>query len=195
MERNKSLYRMILIGLMAAMVFVVTTFIKIDIPTPTGKTMIKLGNAVCVLSGLLLGGVGGGLASGIGSMFYDLLDPAYAPEFWITFIRFFLTGMIAGLISHAAGRKGRDFRFNLIGAIAAAAFSYLFYVSQSSLVLMAAAGDFSIAQLGKALIANAPKLLTGAVNAVTAVVVSVLLIKPLVAGLGRAGLLTKLDPK
>jgi uncharacterized membrane protein len=195
MERNKSLYRVILIGLMAAMVFVVTTFLKIDIPTPTGKTMIKLGNAVCILSGLLLGGVGGGLASGIGSMFYDLLDPAYAPEFWITFIRFFLTGMIAGLISHAAGRKGRSFQFNLIAAIAAALFSYLFYIGQSVLVLMAAAMDFSLGQLGRALVASAPKLVTGGINALTGVVVSVLLAKPLMLALDRAGLLTKIELK
>ena len=61
MGKNRSIHRIILIGLMAAMVFVATAFVKLDIPTPPDKTMIKAGNAVCVLSGMLLGGVGGGL--------------------------------------------------------------------------------------------------------------------------------------
>ena len=42
------------------------------------------------LCGLLLGPVRGGLAAGIGSMIFDLMTPEYAPEAWITFLRFFL---------------------------------------------------------------------------------------------------------
>ena len=51
MESKKkvfSLYDIVMIGLMAAVVFVVTMFLSIRIPTPTGTTMIKLANAfVC----------------------------------------------------------------------------------------------------------------------------------------------------
>ena len=195
MERNKSLYRMILIGLMAAMVFVATMFLKFDIPTPPDKTMIKLGNAVCVLSGLLLGGVGGGLASGFGSMIFDLTDPVFAPEAWITLIRFFLMGLIAGSIAHAGGRKGRSLKLNLIAAIAASSFSLLFYIGKSVLTQMALAGNFTVNQLMIALGAISPKIIAGSINAVAAVVISIILIKPLVAALDRAGLLTKLDSK
>jgi len=195
MERNKSLYRIILIGLMAAMVFVSTMFLKFDIPTPPDKTMIKLGNAVCVLSGLLLGGVGGGLAAGIGSALYDLFDPAFAPEAWITFIRFFLMGLIAGLIAHAGGRKGRDLKFNLIAAIASSAFSLIFYIAKSALTKMALAGDFSLNRLYIALGEILLKIVAGSINAVAAVVISVILIRPLIAALDRAGLLTKIDSK
>jgi uncharacterized membrane protein len=191
--KDKSLYRLIVIGLMAAMVFVATLFIKIDIPTPTGKTMIKLGNAVCVLSGLLLGGLGGGLASGIGSMLYDLMDPAYAPEAWITLIRFFLMGMIAGAISHAGGQRGRNFWLNLTAAIASSAFSLLFYIAKSVLAQMALAGNFSINQLTIALEAISTKIFAGAINAVVAVVVSVIVVKPLIAALDRAGLMSKIE--
>ena len=45
MESKKkafSLYDIVMIGLMAAVVFVVTMFLSIRIPTPTGTTMIKL---------------------------------------------------------------------------------------------------------------------------------------------------------
>ena len=195
MAQNKSLYRMILIGLMAAMVFVATMFLKFDIPTPPDKTMIKLGNAVCVLSGLLLGGVGGGLASGIGSALFELTDPVFAPEAWITLIRFFLMGLIAGAISHAGGQKGRNFKLNLTAAIAASVFSLLFYVGKSVLTQMALAGNFSLNQMMIALTAISTKIAASSVNAVAAVVVAVLLIKPLIAALDRSGLLSKIDSK
>ena len=63
MESKKkafSLYDIVMIGLMAAVVFVVTMFLSIRIPTPTGTTMIKLANAFVLLCGLLLGPVRGG---------------------------------------------------------------------------------------------------------------------------------------
>ena len=62
MESKKkafSLYDIVMIGLMAAVVFVVTMFLSIRIPTPTGTTMIKLANAFVLLCGLLLGPVRG----------------------------------------------------------------------------------------------------------------------------------------
>ena len=66
MESKKkafSLYDIVMIGLMAAVVFVVTMFLSIRIPTPTGTTMIKLANAFVLLCGLLLGPVRGGLST------------------------------------------------------------------------------------------------------------------------------------
>ena len=195
MERNKSLYRIILIGLMAAMVFVATTFLRFDIPTPPDKTMIKLGNAVCVLSGLLLGGVGGGLAAGIGSALYDLADPVFAPEAWITLIRFFLMGLIAGSIAHAGGQKGKNFKLNVVAAVAESAFSLLFYIAKSVITQMALAGNFTMNQLTISLGAISTKIIASSINAVAAVVISVILIRPLIAALDRAGLLAKIDSK
>ena len=67
MEKSKkkiTLYDIVAVGLMAAVVFVVTMFLSIRIPTPTGTTMIKLANAFVLLCGLLLGPVRGGLAAG-----------------------------------------------------------------------------------------------------------------------------------
>ena len=99
MENKKSrltLYDIVAVGLMAAVVFVVTMFLSIRIPTPTGTTMIKLANAFVLLCGLLLGPVRGGLAAGFGSMLFDLMTPEYAPEAWLTFLRFFLMAWLCG---------------------------------------------------------------------------------------------------
>lgn len=113
MESKKkafSLYDIVMIGLMAAVVFVVTMFLSIRIPTPTGTTMIKLANAFVLLCGLLLGPVRGGLAAGIGSMIFDLMTPEYAPEAWITFLRFFLMAWLCGVIAYAGAAAAKNLR-------------------------------------------------------------------------------------
>ena len=49
-------YDIVAIAMMAAFVFVATYFFKIDLPTIGGKVSIKLGNGICILAALLLGG-------------------------------------------------------------------------------------------------------------------------------------------
>ena len=59
-EKRFGTYDIVIIGLMAALCFA-AIYIKVDVPTPMGKTMVHLGNVFCLLSGMLLGGVRGGL--------------------------------------------------------------------------------------------------------------------------------------
>ena len=107
---NKTLHKMVFTGMMAAFVFVATYFLKIHIPTPAGPTMLKTGNILCLLGGLLFGPVCGGLAAGIGSGLYDLTDPAFASGAPITFALFFMMGFLSGLISHLGGADGKDMK-------------------------------------------------------------------------------------
>ena len=110
MESKKkafSLYDIVMIGLMEAVVFVVTMFLSIRIPTPTGTTMIKLANAFVLLCGLLLGPVRGGLAAGIGSMMADLIGGYMA---WVpgTFAIKALTALLGGWLYHRMAGKGMN---------------------------------------------------------------------------------------
>ena len=102
MEKNKyfTVNRVVLIGVLSAMVFVLTKFISIPIPSPLGKTALSVGNAMCLLSSLLFGPIVGGLSAGIGNALVDLSDPAWAPEFWITFINKFMMALVTGLLMH-----------------------------------------------------------------------------------------------
>ena len=78
------------IGVLAALVFVATYFIKFGpIPTLAGPTMLKTGNAVCLLGALLFGKTKGGLAAGIGSAMFDLTQPAFVAGAPFTFAFFF----------------------------------------------------------------------------------------------------------
>ena len=158
MESKKkafSLYDIVMIGLMAAVVFVVTMFLSIRIPTPTGTTMIKLANAFVLLCGLLLGPVRGGLAAGIGSMIFDLMTPEYAPEAWITFLRFFLMAWLCGVIAYAGAAAAKKFARNLVACLAGAVFSSLLYMLKGIIELMIGGSA-----LVPAFVANIPKLMT-----------------------------------
>jgi len=182
------LYDIVMVGVMAAIVFVLTYFVKIQIPTPTGPVMFKTANIFILLSGLLLGGVRGGLAAGIGSMIYDLLDPAYVTESWITFIRFFLIAFICGVIAYARKSNGENKAQNVIAAAVGAFSSVALYAVQCVVKLMITGSSFSAA-----FVASLPKLSVSAINAVIAFVFAVILVFPLRAALKRAGVYQKLS--
>lgn len=112
-SKKFSVYDLVIVGVMAAIIFVLTYFIKIKIPTPAGETMLKVANAFCLLAGILFGGLRGGLAAGIGSMFYDLLDPTYITSAPTTFLKFFLMALFCGLVAKAMRKK--EIGYNLDG--------------------------------------------------------------------------------
>lgn len=102
--KNTNLQKIVLTGLFAALSYVVFTFLQIKITLPGGDaTSIHLGNAVCVIGALLLGGVYGGLGGAIGMTIGDLLDPVYIVYAPKTFILKFCIGLITGLIAHKLG--------------------------------------------------------------------------------------------
>lgn len=98
--KNEKLLKIVFTGIFAALSYVVFTFLQIKIPLPGGDaTSIHLGNAVCVLGALLLGGVYGGLGGAIGMTIGDLFDPVYVVYAPKTFILKFCIGLITGLIA------------------------------------------------------------------------------------------------
>ena len=99
--KNEKLLKIVFTGIFAALSYVVFTFLQIKIPLPGGDaTSIHLGNAVCVLGALLLGGVYGGLGGAIGMTIGDLFDPVYVVYAPKTFILKFCIGLIVGLVAH-----------------------------------------------------------------------------------------------
>lgn len=86
------------IGIMAAAVYAASAFLQIPIPTAIGSTRLHMGNVTCLLSGMLLGAVPGGLAAGIGSLFFDLTNPAYIASAPFTFLFKFAMAWLCGKI-------------------------------------------------------------------------------------------------
>lgn len=88
----------VLAALLAALT-TVSSAIRIPVPAGiAGMSYFHLGNVLCALSGILLGPWLGGLASGLGSAIYDLMNPVFAPDCWITFLTKGIYGLVAGLV-------------------------------------------------------------------------------------------------
>lgn len=189
MEKSKfSVQKLAIIGLMAAMVYVATNF-RIDIPTPLGKTMLHLGNVLCILSGLLFGGPIGGLAAGFGSAFYDLLDPAFAPQFMITFLMKFALGYTAGTIAHRNGAKGENRKQNLIGAVSGAVLYVVLYITKTFITSYFIVGEHIEAVLSVVAVKGTVSL----TNGIIAVIVSMVLVTAIVPSLKAAGVYRRID--
>ena len=128
--KNEKLLKIVFTGIFAALSYVVFTFLQIKIPLPGGDaTSIHLGNAVCVLGALLLGGVYGGLGGAIGMTIGDLFDPVYVVYAPKTFILKFCIGLITGLIAHKIAHISAEtdtkkvYKWSLIAAVGRAFYS------------------------------------------------------------------------
>lgn len=178
-------YDIVAIGVMTAIIFVLTYFIKIPIPTPAGTTMLKVANAFCLLGGILFGGVKGGLAAGLGSMLYDLTDPRFIASAPTTFVFFFFMAFVCGTIANFnVDDENPLTRKRVIIASSCGAFTYvILYISKSIISQIIAArgltedlvtGGF-FDQFGIAFTACIPKMITSGTNAVIAIVITSLI--------------------
>lgn len=187
--KNQTVQKIALTGLMAALSYVVFTFLQVKIPLPGGDaTSIHLGNAVCVLGALLLGGFYGGLGGAIGMTIGDLLDPVYIVYAPKTFILKLCIGLITGFIAHKLGKitLETDKKKVLGYTIAAAVGGLLFNVIFDPLV-----GYFyKLIILGKpaAELTLAWNVASTSINAVTSTIVSVIVYMALRPAMKKAGL-------
>ena len=131
MKQNNA-YRIALVGLFAALSYVVFTFLQIKISLPGGDaTSIHLGNAVVVLGALLMGGPLGGLAGAIGMSIGDLFDPIYITYVPKTFLLKLCIGLIAGFVAHRIAHITEDhdtryiFKWSLIASVAGLGFNVI----------------------------------------------------------------------
>lgn len=164
-------YDIVAIAMMAAFVFVATYFFKIDLPTIGGKVSIKLGNGICILAALLLGGWRGALSAAIGCTLFDLLDPVYAKEAWVTFIRYFIMAGLCGTIAHWHGAQGTRFGRNVAAAIVGA-YSYSAMYIGSKIIGQMVLGAPS---LRNAVIACTTNITASLINATAGVIVALAL--------------------
>lgn len=97
--RDGGTFRLCFIGLMAA-IACVSNYISI----PFFASRFHIGNAVCVLCGLLLGPASGFVAAGIGNGLFDIVG-GYGLEFIITFINKGAIALVTGLIAYKTTHK------------------------------------------------------------------------------------------
>ena len=127
---DASIYKIAFVGLFAALSYIVFTFLQIKITLPGGDaTSIHLGNAVCVLAALLLGGWYGGLAGAIGMTIGDLMDPVYITVAPKTFVLKLCIGLITGLVAHRIAHINQShdkkyiLKWSILASVAGLAFN------------------------------------------------------------------------
>ena len=187
--KNKKLLKVVFTGVFAALSYVVFTFLQIKITLPGGDaTSIHLGNAVCVLGALLLGGLYGGLGGAIGMSIGDLFDPVYilyAPK---TFVLKLCIGLITGLIAHRLGHistetdNGKVLKWTILAAIGGLLFNVIFDplvgYYYKLLILGKPAAELTLAW----------NVASTSINAVTSTIVSVAVYMALRPALKKSGL-------
>ena len=133
MERkNIRLMKLAQTALVAALCYVAFTFLQIKIPMPGGDaTSLHIGNAVCVLGALLLGGWYGGLAGAIGMAIADIMDPVYITVAPKTFVLKLGIGLIVGLVAHRIAKisestdKKYVFKWSVLASVAGLGFNVI----------------------------------------------------------------------
>lgn len=128
--------KLVVTALLAALT-VAGSYLRIVVPMDiAGTSAFHLGNIMCALSGILLGPWWGGVAAGLGSAIYDMLNPLYISECWITFLTKGAYGLVTGLVAWG-GRKAwtvhtpRSYLKALIATIAGAVTYAVLYLSKT----------------------------------------------------------------
>ena len=184
-ETNKTL-RICFTAMMAAMVYVLTMF-----RFPFLGSKLHFANALCLLSGLLLGPVYGGLAAGLGSGLYDALAGGYGlVEVLITFVSKFAMAYVCGMIAHReSARRGKVDR-TLVASVAGALTYVALYMLKTYIFNRFVYG-YPLDTVGATMVS---KLIPSLINAGVAIVAAPVFYHAALPALRASGLLKQMQP-
>ena len=171
-------------GLMAALACV-SNFISIATPA----SRIHIGNAVCVLCGLILGPAYGFFAAGVGNAIFDIIG-GYGMEFVITFINKGAIALVTGWSLQAPARRprGQDHARVIVGSILGALTYTALYLLKSYIKLRFTTADVDPVAIQATMLSKAASSLF---NAAFAFVVAPIFFNVLRKPLRRLGLYSK----
>jgi uncharacterized membrane protein len=134
--------KIVITGLLAALT-VAGSALRMTVPLDiAGTSSFHLGNIMCALSGILLGPWLGGLAAGLGSAIYDMLNPLYISECWLTFLMKGAYGVAAGLVAfRGKSGYGKALLATVAGAVTYAALYLLKSYFYSGMLLHGLSAD------------------------------------------------------
>ena len=171
MNQKITTRRIAMAGLLAALT-AVGSALRITVPADlVGTSAFHLGNIFCALSGILLGPGLGGLAAGLGSAIYDMTNPLYIGEAWLTFLMKGAYALAAGLVFRHLHLK--EYLRDLLATTAGAVTYAVLYLCKSFLNTMIVSGTTASA----ALVAVGLKLPATTFNMAVAMVVAPVLAK------------------
>ena len=180
-QKSIGILNITFMAMMAAMVYVVTLF-----RFPLLGSKVHFANAVCLLSGILLGPVQGGLAAGIGSALYDALAGGYdIVNVLITLVSKFAMAWVCGLIIEKSGDR-RDRADRTVIACVCGALTYVALYMLKTFIYNKFVYGYPIDAVGATMVA---KLIPSLINAGAAVVAAPLFFHAVLPALRASGLL------
>ena len=184
MKQRFTLRKIVYIGVLAALVCVVTFF-----RFPLLGSKVHFANAMCLLSGLLMGGIPGGLAAGFGSALYDALWGGYdLIQVVITFVSKFLMAWVCAKIAFAGGKEAKNHGLNIAACIVGA-LTYVALYMLKTFIYQRFIYGFPVDAVWVTMLGKLPASL---INAVAAMIAAPILYTALRPALERAGQLRKM---
>ena len=181
MKQRFTLKKIVYIGVLAALVCVVTFF-----RFPLLGSKVHFANAMCLLSGLLLGPVSGGLAAGFGSALYDALFGGYGLlDCAVTFVTKFLMAWICAKIAFAGDKEAKHPAWNIAASVIGA-LSYVALYMVKTFLFQKFIYGYPAETVFATMLSKLPASL---INAVAAMIAAPILYTALRAALERAGIL------
>lgn len=141
MKKNFNVFRLVIIGLMAAICFT-CTWIHIPIAIGGFNSMIHLGTTAIFILAIIVG-KDAGIAAAIGMSLFDIMDPAFAYWAPFTFIIKGLTGYIVGWIAFSKDSNGNNMLKNIFAFTAGGLVSLFGYFLAGTLIYQSIAISFA----------------------------------------------------
>ncbi len=170
----------VLVGALAAMVYVVTLF-----RFPLLGSKVHFANAVCLLGGMLLGPNLGGIAAGLGSALYDAFNGYDLINVLITFVSKFAMAWVCGMIMQAEGKRQHKFDRTVLACVVGA-LTYVALYMLKTFVYQRFVYGYPLDAVGVTMMS---KLIPSLINAGAAVVAAPLFFHAVRPALRAAGIL------
>lgn len=184
MKKTFSLTKLVFIAMLAAVVCVVTLY-----RFPLLGSKVHFANAMCLLSGLLMGPVAGGLAAGLGSALYDALLGGYgALDCMVTFVSKFAMAWVCAKIAFAGGREAKAHKQNIVASVIGALTYVALYMLKTFLFQKFLYG-YPAETVWATMLSKLPGSL---INAVVAMIAAPIIYTALSRALDHGGLLKKI---
>ena len=189
-SNHNQLTKIVFGAVMAAIICVITLF-----RIPLGQSKVHFANAMCLLAGLLLGPVTGGLSAGLGSALYDVLFGGY--DFLnaaITFVSKFAMAWVTAMLYRAWTRKQEDpaVKDTLVPLVASCVIGSLTYVAlymAKTYIYNRFVYGFPLQTVGATVVS---KLIPSLINAAAAIVAAPIFFHAVLPALRAGGVLKHL---
>ena len=181
-KKRFDVFNITFVAMMAAMVYVVTLF-----RFPLLGSKVHFANAVCLLAGILLGPLQGGLAAGIGSALYDAVAGYDIVNVLITLVSKFAMAWVCGMVIHGAKKPHRLDRTAL--ACVLGALTYVALYMLKTYIYNRFVYGYPLDAVGATMVS---KLIPSLINAAAAVVAAPLFYHAVLPALKSSGVLNRM---